>query len=158
MHIFLNCLQHYKLFLNRRIWKGFRNYAKVIRPHFVIRSSRNLNRKRHRKRTTRRKMKNIKKMGQKRRRLYPAVGRTYPTAGSRLRACQGKTFTLPSRGPLSPSQTFSTSSSQLAVLTSPPPSSRPPQTRTSRASATTAPLRNRKPTSTISWRRILAFG
>jgi len=104
-------------------------------------------------------MKNIKKMGQKRRRLYQAVGRTYPTAGSRLRACQGKIFTLSSRGPLLPSQTFSTSGSQLAVLPSPPPSSRPPQILgTSRASATTAPLMNRKPTSTISWRRIPAFG
>jgi hypothetical protein len=133
---------------------------KVIRLYFVIRSWRNLNRKRHRKHTKRRKMKNIKKKGRRRRRrLYQAAGRTYPTAGSRLRACQSQTFTLPSRGPLLPSQTFSTSSIWLAVLPSPRPSSRPPQIRTSRASATTAPLRNRKPTSTISWRRILqAFG
>jgi hypothetical protein len=90
--------------LNSEILKSFRNYAKVIRPYFVIRSWRNLNRKRSRKRTTRRKMKNIKKIGKRRRRrrrrLYQAVGRTYPTAGSRLRACQSQTFTLPSRGPL----------------------------------------------------------
>ncbi len=104
-------------------------------------------------------MKKIGKRRRRRTRLYQAAGRTYPTAGSPVRACQNQTFILPSRGPLLPSQTFSTSRSQFAVLPSPPPSSRPPQILgTSRASATTAPLMNRKPTSTISWRRIPAFG